>query len=627
MADSLNSLSVPDMLMFVRDQIPIVTKNNAIYREHYYRAVDEFESGDNPYELPLFLGLKRYPVSMEEFMFDAAFLGRPRNEIYPAVLEELTNINNPGTYRLTNPYTEVVFTGGIGSAKTTSALYTLAYQLYVLSCFIDPHGTFGMDSTSEILMIFQSISGGLAHGVDYMRFREICEQSTYFRTLFPFDTKLKKSLKFPGRIEVKAIGSDTGAIGQNVIGGIIDELNFMAITEGSKKSMDKGVYNQALTIYNGLARRRKSRFMDSGRMPGILCLVSSKRYPGEFTDKKIEEAKHDPTIYIYDKRVWDIKPAGTFNKGWFDVFVGDLTRKAHIIEPGEELAAEDAHMAVSVPNEFRTDFEDDIIGSLRDIAGVGTMARYPFLLNVAKVNACFGTHENVFSLEETDFNQSKLQLFLGKLKDKEYPRWAHIDLGVTNDSCGLAIGYVPGFKTMIREQEGHQEKEVMPIVRFDGILRIRPPKGDEIQFYKVRDILYLLRDKGLNIKWVTFDSFQSVDSIQLLKQKGFVSGRQSVDITNNPYELTKAAFYDGRLELPKHQHCLTEFLSLEKDNKTGRIDHPPEGSKDVSDAVAGVVHGLTMRREIWGMFGIPIQTLVNRLERLKEMGNGSDDEE
>lgn len=35
-------------------------------------------------------------------------------------------------------------------------------------------------------------------------------------------------------------------------------------------------------------------------------------------------------------------------------------------------------------------------------------------------------------------------------------------------------------------------------------------------------------------------------------------------------------------------------------------------SKDVSDAVAGVVYGLTMRREIWGMFNIPIVTLLNR---------------
>lgn len=620
----LEGLSVPDMLQFIRDQIPKVAGRNHEYRDHFNRAIDEFDTGVNMVELPLFLALKRYPVGLEEFMLGPEFLNRPKAQMFPAVMEELTKINNPGGYRISNPYTEVVLTGGIGSAKTTTALYTTAYQLYVLSCFSDPHGTFGMDTTSEILVIFQSISGGLADAVDYTRFREICEQSTYFRTVFPFDKNIKKALKFPGRIEVKPISTDTGSIGQNVIGGIIDELNFMAMIQGSKRSIDRGTYNQALTIYNGIARRRKTRFMDSGQMPGVLCLVSSKRYPGEFTDKKIAEARSDPTIYIYDKRVWDIKPEGTFNTGWFKVFAGDLTRKAHILLEDEEVPEDDAPLVVEVPREFRTDFEDDIIGSLRDIAGVGTLARYPFILNVAKVNACFGVVENVFSLEETDFISTIVKLRIGTLTDKHLPRWAHIDLGVTNDSCGLAIGHIPGFKSMEKMSGGNKVKEVLPIIRMDGVLRIRPPKGDEILFYKVRNILYMLREAGLNIKWVSYDSFQSVDSIQLLKQQGFVAGRQSIDVSVNPYVLTKAAFYDGRIELPRHALCQREFLSLELDAKTGRVDHPPEGSKDVSDAVAGVTSGLTMRRELWAMFGVKPNTLYSPVKPKSGEQNGSE---
>lgn len=532
--------------------------------------------------------------------------------------EKMYCFSVPSSYFVARHAGKPFITGN--SAKTTTALYTTAYQLYVLSCFRHPHTTFGMDSTSEILFIFQSMSGGLAQSVDYTRFREICEQSDYFRTRFPFDKDLKRSLVFPKRIEVKAIGSDSGAIGQNVIGGMIDEMNFMAVVERSKRSIDKGTYNQALTIYNGIARRRKSRFMQQGSMPGILCLVSSKRYPGEFTDKKMEEAKNDPTIYVYDKRVWDVKPEGTFTKGWFDVFVGDLTRKARILEPEEEIPMDDQELVVAIPEEFRSDFENDMIGAIRDIAGVSTLARYPFFQNVGKVGKAFGKRPNVFSLEETDFVSQKLQLFLHNIEDKEHPRWVHIDLGVTNDSCGMAIGYVPGFKTTVRVIEGRVEKESMPRIRFDGLLRINPPKGDEILFYKVREILYLLSDHGVYIKWVTFDSFQSVDSIQLLRQKGYSAGRQSMDIINMPYDMTKAAFYDERIEAPLHSHCVKELLSLEKDAKTGRIDHPStsESSKDIADAVAGVVYGLTMRREIWNQFGIPIQTFQSRLRLSKE---------
>lgn len=612
------------LLEYMRSNAQKITQGNTTYLAHFLRAIDDFDSGKNYDELILFPQLRRYPVGLEEFMFGSGYLARPVREIFPAVTEELIKINNPNDYRLSNPYTEAVLTGGLGSAKTTTALYTQAYQLYLMSCFRDPHHTFGMDSTSEILIIFQSLTGGHAQSVDYSRFRAICEQSHYFRAIFPFDRNLKSHLKFPGRIEVKAIGSDSGAIGQNVIGGLIDEINFMAITEGSKKSIDRGVYNQALTIYNGIARRRKTRFLSAGKMPGILCLVSSKRYPGEFTDIKLAEAKKDPTIYVYDKRVWDVKPPGTYTQGWFDVFVGDLTRKARILEAHEPISLEDTELIVSVPEDYRQSFEDDMNGSLRDIAGVGTLARYPYIHNVQKVTEAFGKVESIFSTPETDFTLYPLQLLLGNLKDKELPRWVHIDLGLRGDAAGVAIGHVPGFKKSERiNYSSKEEVEVMPIVRMDGVLRVLPPKNDEIKFYKIREILYILRDRGLNIKWITFDSYQSVDSIQILSQQGFIAGHQSVDTDNNPYDYTKAALYDSRLELPAHPHCQTEFLSLEQDGKTGKIDHPPEGSKDLSDAVAGVVYGLTMRREIWSMFNVSIQSYLDHAQRVKAPGSRS----
>ncbi len=71
----------------------------------------------------------------------------------------------------------------------------------------------------------------------------------------------------------------------------MDEVNFMEVTEQSQKAADGGEYNQAIALYDSLSRRRKSRFMKKGKLPGVFCLVSSKRYPGQFTDIKTEEAK------------------------------------------------------------------------------------------------------------------------------------------------------------------------------------------------------------------------------------------------------------------------------------------------------------------------------------------------
>ena len=65
------------------------------------------------------------------------------------------------------------------------------------------------------------------------------------------------------------------------------------------------------------------------------------------------------------------------------------------------------------------------------------------------------------------------------------------------------------------------------------------------------------------------------------------------------YDGTKQALYDGRVKSPKHDKALRELCSLEFNSKKLKIDHPPAGSKDVCDAMAGVIWGLTMRREIW----------------------------
>jgi hypothetical protein len=88
----------------------------------------------------------------------------------------------------------------------------------------------------------------------------------------------------------------------------------------------------------------------------------------------------------------------------------------------------------------------------------------------------------------------------------------------------------------------------------------------------------------MNLRWFTFDGFQSADSIQTLRTKGFMTGTQSVDRKSAPYQINKMALYDGRLEIPEYPKLLKELISLEKDAQTGKVDHPVNGSKDIADA-------------------------------------------
>src|SRR5579872_1988936 len=541
------------------------------------------------------------PVDVHTFIESPYFLNQ-KGIVYPKVMEHLIELNS-------GKYVEAVLTGSIGTGKTTVALFTTAYQLYWLSCYRDPHEIFDLDPSSEILFVFQSMSQQLAKGVDFNRFHALVSQCPYFRERYPFDPELKSELRFPRRLSVKPLsGSTNAAIGQNVFGGLIDEMNFMQVVEKSKLAADGGVFDQAAEMYNAIVRRRKSRFMKKGRLPGMLCLVSSKRYPGEFTDRKVAEAATEKkstgqtSIYVYDPKLWEIKPEGTFSGEWLKLFLGDIARKPRILSDDDQVPVEDQHLVMEIPVEFRSEFERDILSAIRDIAGVPTFAVNPFIVNTDLVAKCFGKRPSILSLGDCDFVTSRPQIYVDLIEKPEEPRFAHVDLSLTNNSTGVCVGWVPGFTRIERGDAGY---ETLPMINIDLMLEIRPPRGGEIEFENVRRLFYKLREAGMNLTWITFDTFQSRDSIQILRQKGFMCDQQSIDADAIPYEMTKTALYDGRISAPKQERALKEVICLERDPIKGTIAHPPNGSKDCADAVAGVVYGLTMRRNIWLRHKIP----------------------
>lgn len=549
------------------------------------------------------------PVDIQTFVESPEFLNR-RGVLYPAVMDALRELNS-------GSYVEAVLTGAIGTGKSTVALFTTAYQLYTLSCLKDPHGLFGLDPSSEIVFAFQSLTGALARSVDYDRFRSMIAGSPYFSRHFPFRKKVGSVMIFPKNIVVRPLsGNVNAAIGTNIFGAILDEVNFMARVEESKRAADGGAFDQATEMYNSIVRRRKSRFMaQAGRLPGMICLVSSKRYPGEFTDRKQIEARQEQTetgrsgIFVYDRTLWQIKPEGTYGAARFRLFLGDVNRRPCILKQEDEVATQDADLVIEVPEEFRSEFERDMLSAIRDIAGSSTFALHPFIVNTEAIANAFGKRQSVLDVERTDYAISRPQLLLRRIVQPELPRLAHVDLGLTGDSAGVAVGFVEGFMPV---KQSDSTIEMMPVINIDLILEVAPPRNGEIEFENIRKLFYTLRERGMNLKWISFDSYQSADSLQILRQKGFVTGQLSMDKTALPYEVMKTAFYDGRVKAPKHDKALSEIVRLERNPQNGLIDHPRNFSKDCADAVAGVIYGLTWRREIWSHFGAPVTDFIKR---------------
>ena len=278
-------------------------------------------------------------------------------------------------------------------------MLTTAYQLHVLSCLRDPHAFFKLDPASEIVFAIQSLSAQVARDVGYKRLRDMVDKSPYFQRHFPLQPQIKSEMVFPRNIVVRPLSSKpTAAIGSNIIGGILDEVNFHGSCRPVHAIADGGVYDQALEMYNSLVRRRKSRFMDGRRQAARRCSAwfRPSGIPGEFTDQKQIEAQHE----IERQRA---RPASTSTI----VASGRSSRPAPMATPASvcswattpvspassrrdaDVAEEDQHLVMEVPEEFRSEFQRDMLSAIRDIAGSATFAIHPFILNTEAVAAGF----------------------------------------------------------------------------------------------------------------------------------------------------------------------------------------------------------------------------------------------
>jgi hypothetical protein len=130
------------------------------------------------------------------------------------------------------------------------------------------------------------------------------------------------------------------------------------------------------------------------------------------------------------------------------------------------------------------------------------------------------------------------------------------------------------------------------------MLRIKPPKGGEIRLSDIRQrIIDLKVLRGFNISLITCDRFQSLDFIQILETKGFKVDIISVDKDPRIYDTLISCINEDRLDYYQYEPFISEMKGLQK-IKGNKYDHPPSGSKDVSDSVAAVVYQILQKESL-----------------------------
>lgn len=538
------------------------------------------------------------PASMDEFL-GPEYLDIAKG-VRPGVRQALVDIfgEDANPSRIANVQYAMV-TGAIGIGKTTFAGIALPYMVHWVLCLKDPQDFFGLLPGSRIAFMQMSTSEDQAREVIFGDIFARIKHSPWFVQNAPHDPKYTKQIRFPGK-DIWILPGDsreTTFEGYNILGGILDEMDSHKVT-AEKDYADDG--------YNTIDNRITSRFNRRGL---LICIGQMKKANGFAARKYTEylgmpDKAHVTRMSIWESRGWDYEdpddglifsnPDGTHKSFWYDIkrkkIVPNLV--AGLVDgPGEK-------GIIEIPEYYRREFENSPEKALKDLVGVPPATSDPFISLVDRVDDAREAWVFRNGHPEGPVGPSPLRpRFADWFRGDGDPRKRvmHIDMAYSGngDALGMAMGHIVEMREI--------DNELKPVISIDFVARIKAEPGTEIILSDVRRIIYELHDDmHFNLKTVTFDGFNNTEMVQQLRKKRFGVDVISMDKSKLPYEDLRDAIYDRRIEIPPFLTVMADgreldilYKELSELTDTGKkIDHPAAGSKDVADALAGVVSTL-----------------------------------
>lgn len=505
------------------------------------------------------------PVPLSVFVKDKKYLALPAlSPVQQQFVEMGTTVYKPETFVglkwfIERYVIELVAQWGKGGGKDHSCRLISARAAYLLLCLKNPQAYFGMSPDSSIDIINVAYNATQANNVYFVPFRRLINHSPWF------------SDKFDDRVGFIAFAKNLNAIsghsdqegleGYNLIIAVLDEISaFKTSMELRNRRSVRQASHSAEGIYEAMRSSVQSRFPGLGKT----IMLSYPRYRGDFIQQKYDEGVNDPHAFVSFARTWEANP--TRRKEEFAIEYRKNPEKAR--------AKYECDPPRSIDTYFRQPKKID------EAFDVERFAMVEVLDENGEPTVKFD-HEK----HPVDHDNTLLPWFV--CKDK-MPRYIHVDAALSNDRAGLAMVHLSGWD--VRLDSETMKTIRLPIIAVDLMTYWTAPYGGEIDLAGIRKLILDLRRNMFPIVSVTYDGYQSADSIQILTNLGIESGRLSVDKDTAAYDTLKDLIYDDRL---KAYYCwlVTEELKNLSIVVGQKVDHPDYGSKDVSDALAGAVQG------------------------------------
>lgn len=545
------------------------------------------------------------PLPIEDWLQSEYHVGETGKDLYPILRKDMCELFHVGALQK-NGYAEAVFTGAIGWGKDYLATFCTMRMLYELLCLKNPQHTLGMGAGEPIHIVPISRTVAQAKRVVFGGLCKKLNLAAWFRGKF-IETMEEVRFKEKGIYIVGGASQDASALGLNVICALVDESNFMGegkVTTGSASSEN---YDKATMIYNALARRVKSRFQRHG-VSGLVFLISSKRATSDFTERHLRQAMKDddPTVFVRDYPVWEVNPEPFEGQKWHRVMVSPKTGRSRCLAEGEEVEEDDETLILRYPDDFHQEFVNDTDGSVRDFGGIATdFAGRLFIARRTAIDEMIDAGRPQWFKAQEWRTDRLLRIDWAAFMDRDARddpiciccpkslRHIHIDLSQNHCATGFCMGHICGSVEVKRRDPdtGEEHRENAPMIHIDCVLRIVAADGGDVDHSEVRALVYRLQSKGVPIRSVSMDQYMAPSNLQIFKKRGLrvleIGERR---FKMKPYIATRQAIYEQRLVCPSADALVAELKGLEISADGRKVTKPARGSKDLADALSGVVY-------------------------------------
>jgi hypothetical protein len=511
------------------------------------------------------------PVDLDTFLTDPYYLGGAKikkiSDVQRQIIEGISQIYKLSTLvklhgeeegnRIWNDetYHEVVAMCGKGGGKDFSSRIGFAYTIYKLHCLRDPIEYYDKAHGTYIDLLNIAINAEQAMNVFFNPLKNILMASPYFQEM-GFEPR-KATLEFNSS-PIRLFSGNSEAEsweGLDLLLVVLDEIAAFKVESQFQKGNAQGAQRlSAAGIYDMSKNSVISRFGDIGKV----ILLSFPRFSGDFICQRYEETMGDPTVLRIKAPTWVMNPFKT----------------------REDFEPQFKRNRVQAEMRFGCNPPEMIDAFFRD----PTLVRKGFrgnweLKGEGSVDEKWVLHENEDLIPVDE--QGRFKDWFKCLDD--HMRFIHVDLALKRDRAALCMVHSPGMRK-IEVETGLWEP--LPVLKMDLIYYWEAQDGQEIDFSQIREMVKLLANK-FPVAQVTFDRWQSADTIQILNKRGIYCDNHSVK--KNDYETLSTAIYDGRFS-GYFNHILVEeeMLKLQV-MPNGKIDHPDGFHDDGAQCLASAV--------------------------------------